>query len=397
MIRSLIGRILVGLLIVTGFALVVAATLGVGVLGWGAPGDDDKPAIVAPPSPISIKHVELESIEITDNYSGMIQPMERFSLGFEIAGRVDALGTGAGGTPLDDGDRVTAGQVLAKLDEDILEARLREAQARSRQALDNLDRAERLKGRQAGAISQTEYQSFETDAALTAAQLDVAGRNLEDATLTSPVDGVIAKRRINVGESANPHQTVFEILQVDDVLLVVGVPEAFVGEIRRGQPVHVELLARDRFRRKRPELEGRVWRVAEAADDTTGLFEVEVLIPNPDGRLKPGLIGLAHIVVDRIQGFRVPLTCAVFRDDRTLLFSVSEDGKAQAFELSHWIEQGPDLILLELPPEHRTLVVRGQHRLVEGRAVEVVQLDDETPVERAPEVPVRTAAAEPAP
>jgi len=392
MTKSVIGRVVVGVLIIAAFGLVVAATLGVGVLGWGAPDGDDKPTSVVRPSPVSVKQIELESIEITDSYSGMIRPMERFSLGFEIAGRVEVLGTGADGKPLDEGDRVTAGQVLAKLDEGIFEARLREAQARSKQALDNLDRGEQLKGRQAGAISETEYQALLTEVALTAAQVDVAKENLEDASLTSPVDGVIAKRLINVGESVNPHQTVFEVLQVDDVLLVVGVPEAFVGEIHRGQPVHVELLARDRFRRKRPELEGRVWRVAEAADDTTGLFEIEVLIPNSDGRLKPGVIGLAHIVVDRIQGFRVPLTSAVFRDDKTLLFSVGEDNKAHAFELKHWIEQGPDLILSELPPEHRTLVVRGQHRLVEGRAVEVVRLDDETPVERAPEVPVRTAA-----
>ena len=397
MMKSVIGRVLVGLLIVAAFSLVVVATVGVGVLGWGAPDGGDKPTAIVRPSPVCVKQVELASIEITDSYSGMIRPMERFSLGFEIAGRVEVLGTGADGEPLDEGHRVTAGQVLAKLEEDILEARLREAQARNKQALDNLDRGERLKGRQAGAISETEYQSLLTEVALTAARLDVAKENLEDATLTSPVGGVIARRLINVGESVNPQQTVFEVLQVDDVLLVVGVPEAFVGEIRRGQPVHVELLARDRFRRKRPELEGPVWRVAEAADDTTGLFEIEVLIDNPDGRLKPGLIGLAHIVVDRIQGFRVPLTSAVFRDDKTLLFSVGEDRKAHGFELEHWIEQGPDLILSELPPEHRTLVVRGQHRLVEGRAVEVVQLDDETPVERAPEAPVQTATRESTP
>jgi multidrug efflux pump subunit AcrA (membrane-fusion protein) len=163
-----------------------------------------------------------------------------------------------------------------------------------------------------------------------------------------------------------------ELIQVEEVLLVVGVPEAFVGDIQVGQTAHVDLFAQDRFRRKRPSLRGTVHRVAEAADDSTGLFEVEILVPNQEGVLKPGRIGLAHIVVQRCDGFRVPITCAVFRDGKTWLFSVGDDDKAHSFKVERWIEQGPDMILSELPPEHQRIVVRGQHRLVDGRSVREV-------------------------
>ena len=401
-----IGRI-VGLLVVTGFALAVAIAVTAG--GWGreAIRAGDRSSVAIPDTPVSAKRIELEPIEITDSYSGMIRPLERFSLGFEVAGRVIALGKNDKDEPLDEGDHVTAGQVLAKLDDRVLlarrdeaKARLKDATPRLEQAQSDLKRADELKRRSPRAITEAKYQGYVTQLAVAEAQLEMAKaqfamaeKNLEDATLTSPVDGVISKRLINVGESANPHQTVMVILQVDRVLLIAGVPEAYVGEIQVGQPVHVELLAPNRFRQRRPELSGRVYRVAEAADDTTGLFEVEIALPNPDGTLKPGLIGVAHIVVDRIQGFRVPMTCAVFRDGETYLFTVGADGKAHRLDLDHWIEQGSHLILSELTPESRTVVVRGQHRLVEGRKVCEVQLPGDATVKLDPDVSVRTPAA----
>jgi len=388
------GKFFVGLLIVIGFGLIILVTLGIGVLGWGAPEAEEEQEVRIPPSPVAVRKVELEPIEIIRSYSGMIRPMERFGLGFEIAGRVMELGVNRQGEPLDEGDRVGPGDLLARLDNRVLVARLKEAKAQLEQSQADLNRVRLLESRQPGAVSQSELDERRTASALAQAQFDMAEKNLEDARLVWPakVPGVISKRLVKPGESVTPHETVFEVIQVDEVLLVVGVPESEVSEIRVKQPVHVELFARDRFRQRRPRLEGRVQQVGEAADDTTGLFEVEIKLPNPDGRLKPGLIALGRIVIDSVEGFRVSVTNAVFRGDETFLFTVGEDEKAHRFVLDHYIEQGPDLILSQLPPAHRLVVVRGQHRLVEGRPVEVVPSGTEGPIEMDREIPVRTPA-----
>ncbi|MBN2475928.1 MAG: efflux RND transporter periplasmic adaptor subunit [Pirellulales bacterium] len=428
-----IGRFL-GLIIVTGTALAVAITVTAG--GWGrtAPIGNGTSKTNMPKTPVAVMEVKPELIEITDSYSGMIRPLERFTLGFEIAGRVVALGADAEGQPLDDGDRVTAGQVLAKLDDRVYRSRVdeakaqleavraqsRDANARLEKAQSDLNRSEQLRqleqrtGKRA--ITGEEYQAdvtqlsvakaqaemVQAQLAVALAQLPTAEKNLEDATLRSPVAGVLSKRLINVGESVTPHQVVMEIIQVDEVLLVAGVPEAYVGAIQIGQPVHVELLARDRFQQQRARSDGRVYRVAEAADQTTGLFEVEIILPNPQRRWRPGLIALAHIVLDRVQGFRVPMTCAVFRDDAAYLFTVEttglaspdaeELGKARRLDLSRWIEQGRDLILAELPPGRRIVVQRGQHRLVDGRDVRLIRADVEGPAESDAVPAVRSPA-----
>ena len=95
------GRIL-GLIIVTVLAAVVAAW--VTVSGWteDSPEKQNNPHTAIVKTPVSVMEVRRESIEITDSYSGMIRPFERFLLGFEIAGRVSKLGRNAKGESLDE-------------------------------------------------------------------------------------------------------------------------------------------------------------------------------------------------------------------------------------------------------------------------------------------------------
>lgn len=63
-----------------------------------------------------------------------------------------------------------------------------------------------------------------------------------------------------------------------------------------------------------------------------------------------------------------------------MIFSVGQDGLAHRYVLRpyDYLEQFGELILFHLPPEHRTVVVRGQHRLVDGREVQILTLDPPT-------------------
>ena len=75
------------------------------------------PASAAVRAPVAVTNVRPKVCDLTIRYAGKIRPWESFSLGFEIGGRVDSLGQNDAGQPLDDGDAVQAGQVLARLDD----------------------------------------------------------------------------------------------------------------------------------------------------------------------------------------------------------------------------------------------------------------------------------------
>jgi RND family efflux transporter MFP subunit len=374
-----------GLLVLSG--LVIAVAIGTFfATTWVGRGAGPKAATATEKAtyrvPVNVVEARPEGVEVIQTYSGMFRPFERYVLGFEAAGRLEAFGAGPGGRPLDEGDPVSAGQVLAKLDDRVLRAHLKEASARLEQAQANLRRGQEAKDRFGKVVTETELQDLATQLALAEAQRDMAEKNLRDATLVSPANAVVSRRPAHAGESINSHQTVFELVEVDRLLLMAGVPESRVRDIEPGQAVHLELMAGDDRKHAR-RLEGEVYRISQTADDRTGLFEVEIVVPNADRSLRPGLVATARIVVDRFEGFRLPIAAAVFRDGQTLLYAVepaadqstaSGGGVAHPWRPERWIEQGPDLLLPELPPRYRTVVIRGQHRLVDGSPVQIVPL-----------------------
>lgn len=363
---------MVGLLVVTVGAAAVMVTVATGQFGlFGETVSTVAKKTAAPKAVVAVMDSVSEPIDIIDSYHGMIRPFERHILGFEVPGQLATLGENSSGDPLDVGDRVESGQDLAHLDERRLQAQLKESRARMEKAQYDLQRYDSIREKGLRAITEQEYQSAVTEATLAEAQYEIAIQNLEDATLQTRVNGVISKRMALVGESVNMHQMIFEILELDRVLLVVGVPESRIRDVKVGQKVHVRFIATDAFGRPQQFVQGTVHQVGEAADEKLGLFEVEIVIGNPNGELKPGLVAEAQIVIDQVDGFRVPIEAAVMRGERSILFSVDPEAKAQSFLIGERREQGGELILLDLPEEHRRVVVKGQHRLVDGREVEI--------------------------
>lgn len=391
---------------------------------------------------VAVMQVERQEVEILATYSGMVRPWERYTMGFEVAGRVESLGTNDGGVPLDDGDRVEPRQVLARLDDRIFRARKSEAAARLELATSNMNRARRLEQANIGAITESDLQDRLTELALAKAQHAVAQKQLEDATLRSPVQGTISRRFINVGESVNAQQPAFELIENDRLLLILGVPESDIpqlesrmravqrpdhrsADIGPGQDqvfrAYVQLLGRDIFGKPRQRFEASVYRISETADTTTGLFEVEVELPNEDGLLKPGMVARADLVIDTVIGYRVPANSVVFRRHRgtnggpgsggthAFVFAVDAEPpgvvdarnadtaasvvrRVRRIDLVRWVEQGDSVIVTESSQPLSTLVRRGQHRLIGGEAVQVVPFAEPVPEDGGGSTAERAAA-----
>jgi len=173
------------------------------------------PTANAPKAPVSIQSVESELCEITATYAGKIRPWETYSIGFESPGRVVSLGENSAGESLDEGDRVTAGQVLAMLDDRVFRAQRGEAVARVEQAASDLKRAQRIRNSNPKALTESQLQRLVTDQAMARSQLEVVSKTLEDATLKSPVDATISKRMVNAGETVTMQEIAFELVEND--------------------------------------------------------------------------------------------------------------------------------------------------------------------------------------
>ncbi len=371
--------------------------------------DVAKPPLAARPKAlVAVKLIEPEVTELTIKQSGKIRSWEQYSLGFEVSGRVQALGVNQSGKPLDDGDRVTAGQMLARLDDRIYAARKSEAVAQFEKASSDLARDRRLYEQGNSIITDVEFQDTLTRMAVAKSQQEVAIKNLEDTVLTSPVDGAISRRMVEQGESVMANSTVFEIVQVDQLLLVVDVPESRVRELQarmrevelaQADPsitdpedkvfrARVFLEGRDTYGNRLPPIDAEVYRIAQVADERTKLFEVEVRIDNSKGLLRPGMVATAELVAKRLLAYRAPESSVIFRDDKAYLFTVENEpapmeamfwpvGQTELHvtrrvDLDRWVDEGDVIVLPAADYQLGPVVTRGQQRLTGGLHVRVV-------------------------
>ena len=138
-----------------------------------------------------------------------------------------------------------------------------------------------------------------------------------------------------------------------------------VSRVVAGARVFVALPAR-----QGENFEGTVHSVAPAAAEGRHLFEVEIRVPNLDGRLRPGMGARARIVAESLPAaIVVPLEAAVERDDARVVFFV-EEGRARAVPVDGAILQGDRLVLRGAQSEGE-VILRGQRDLRDGSPVRV--------------------------
>lgn len=274
---------------------------GAWVFGVALLGCKEEIPYVKPPTPVRVETVEEDRGESGLRYSADIRPQQQVNLAFRIGGYIEEIAVARsfdGGTRLlQEGDVIKKDAVLARLREkDYAEklnqakARLTEAGAGAHQARLELDRAESRLA--ANSMTRAEHEAVEAkweaaQARLTQAKSAVEESQLleDDCELKSPLDGIILRRQAEPGVLATPGQTIFSVADVTFVKVIFGVPDILIRSVELGQTISVatESLRGERF-------DGLVTRVSPWADPRSRVFEVEIKVPNPDGKLKVGMI-----------------------------------------------------------------------------------------------------------
>jgi len=227
----------------------------------------------------------------------------------------------------DEGDRVQAGQLLARFDDSVLradllqkEASLKEAEAVAAEAQANVRRAEELA--KTSTVSQRELESRRATAATAQARVGVAQANREQAQarlrqteVRAPAAGTIAKRNARLGAVMSAGGTeLFRLIRDDRVELVAEVPERDLAALRVGQPV---TLAEDGTRGTAHT--GTVRLIAPTVDPRTRMGVVKVDVTGA-ADLRPGMFVVGTIELGRVAAPAVPETAVVYKDAKPLLF-----------------------------------------------------------------------------
>ncbi len=230
------------------------------------------------------------------------------------------------------GDQVKKGQQIAKVEDRELQEQIKQAQAsfevsaatiRQREAdlrlaQTNLDRSKNLYDRQL--IPKQTWDDTDSRYQAALAQLDLAKAqysqaqarldelkiNIANTTILSPVSGFIGSRSLDPGAWVTPNTAFMSIVDISLVRLVANVIEKDLRRMKPGLTARVEV---DAF----PDemFEGRIARVAPVLDPTTRTAQIEVEIPNPDFRLKPGMYAKVSFRIEHREKTLVVPTSAL--------------------------------------------------------------------------------------
>jgi multidrug efflux system membrane fusion protein len=277
-----------------------------GVAGCG--GGNDLPP--APPLPVTVAAVGGSTDGGNETrYSGAIKADESVDVAFRMSGVVDAITQrrGADGRtrPLQDGDAVRRGEVLARLRQNEFRDQVSDAEASRRQAQADFERAAQLYENRS--VSKAEYDAAYARYTAGIARQSQAVISLNDATLRAPIDGVILRRSVEVGSLAGPSAPAFTVADTRVVKVLFGVPDVVIAGLKSGGRLRIQAEAMPGAM-----LEGRITRISPSADPNSRVFEVEAALPNPEGRLKVGM--LATLVLGDVApaaSLFVPLAAVV--------------------------------------------------------------------------------------
>ena len=309
---------------------------------------------------------------------------------------------------VDEGDFVKAGQVMAVLDNSVLQAEIEQAKAevesnqavvKQKQAALAQERASEEEAQRnfernrqladAGAISRQELDTRATAVAtakekvrvaianINSAQADVRSSNarvqqlqtrLGQTTVRAPAAGVVAEKNVEIGNVAGTQQ-LFSIIQNGELELLAQVPANQLSQVKIGATAQISYDADSRVR-----LQGRVREIAPLVNEQNRQATVKINIPLTD-LLRPGMFARAAINTTSLPGLTVPAKAIVPQADGSasvFLLTKEDIVQAQSVEAGEILSAGKVEIISGLKPGDR-VVVSGAGYLKDGDRIRIVE------------------------
>ena len=300
-----------------------------------------------------------ERLEDKISLPAEVEPSEDLWVKAEVKGQVVSI-------PAKEGRLVKKGQLLVRLDDRDYRSRLARIEANYRLAGQDNERMAALVEKNIAAESKLD----EIEARLEdlTAQRNEAQRSLDRTSITAPISGRINEIKAKKGDLLDVNQKVAQILQFNKVKVMVGVPESDVAAVFDLNEAEVIIEALENRKVK-----GRKIFLSSQPRTLARLYDLELMVPNPDGRILPGMFGQVELV-KRVfdQALAVPLYAVITRGDERFVY-VEKDGQAEKRLIKLGVLVGWQVhVEAGLNPGERVIVV-GHRFLDDGQAVKVIK------------------------
>jgi membrane fusion protein (multidrug efflux system) len=320
-------------------------------------------ALENPPANVIVLPITTSVLHDRLNLPGIVEAWTRLQILAEIRGTLQKV-------PVIEGNRVKKGQLIAQVDDADYRIAVEAARAPRDLAIADKKRAEILFGR--GLLPQAEFEGLDSRLSSAEAAMKNAELQLSRCRITAPISGIIQRLDAKEGLLLSVADPVAEILQIDRVKAVVGIPESDVDAVRNIDSVEVVIQALGGR-----GFAGNKYFLASAPENTARLYRLELAIDNQEAAILPGMFVRADIVKSVAEdALALPLYTVLSRNGEHFVY-VEEGGIARRRPVLLGITEGWLVHIAKgLTPGDR-VIVEGHRNVEEGHRVKVVKVVDE--------------------
>ncbi len=365
------------------FLISSMALWGFGCSGGNSKADEQNATI-----PVEVMTVALGDIEQYSSYNGDIEAEYEVKVFSKIPDRIEKY-------YVDEGGYVKQGAPIARIFAATIEQGVRQAEAglaaaRAQEAnvAVEYERAQKLfkenvMSKQQFDLVQTQYEAAKAALEQAQAGLISAKSTLSDATVTAPISGIIGKRYYEAGDMANPALPLVTVVQMERVKITFDATENDLGRLKVGQTAKIQVRSYEN-----ETFTGQVHKISPVLDPMTRMATVEVLVNNPDRRLKPGMFARVKVITGELHDvIAVPRHATIEKNvlqtmgndeqvETNYLVYVVADGKVQQRKLEVSYVNHIQLAVSGGIKVGEQLVITGQAGLREGSTVKVINKEE---------------------
>lgn len=312
--------------------------------------------------PVKMSDVVHKNLSLPIHTSGKLYASAEMKLSFKIPGIVKRIGH-------DEGQAVSKGQTLARLDETEIHAQVNQAQTAYNKAKRDLQRTQNLYADSVATLEQ--LQNAESAFHLAQDHLNIATFNLKHSKISAPANGKILKRLVETNEMVAAGQPVFVFGATGDAWIVrAGLTDKDVLRVQLGDFARVTF---DAYPGK--TFPATVSQIAEAANPRNGTFEVELQIQQQTLKLISGFVATIDIFPARKESFYlVPIESVLEADGNNGYIYTATPDESIAHKLA--VTLGPvvgrDMAIRSDLSTITSVVTEGSPYLSDGTALKII-------------------------
>ena len=330
------------------------------VASQGAAGGAGKGGGAAANGPVSVEVVKVGFVPLPQTIAavGSLRSDESVTLRPEVAGRIASIN-------FTEGQRVTKGATLVRLDPAVNEAEVQQARANLQLAQSKYDRAVDLAKR--NFISSQAKDEAENNLRVAQAAVQLAEAKLAKMDLRAPFSGIIGLRVVSVGDYVKEGADMVNLEAIDPLKVDFRVPEIYLGDVQVGQALNVSLDALPNR-----QFEGKVLAVNPLVDSAGRSIVIRAVVRNADTQLRPGMFArVALITREAKNALVIPEQAVVPQGEDQFVFKVV-DGKAQRVKVEVGLRRDSKVEVVKGLQADDVVVTAGQLKLRDGVRVAVV-------------------------